>query len=139
MNRRSWLVVGGAAVLAAGGVAWVVWPKSQPVSPEPTPVHRADLPKLVYRTGEHRGKPVRVAYDLPLVPTADPLVWEYRPGWPPELTQPTHRLHFDAAPVFPAVLPLSIVGTVDRIEADFRIRPNDVPGVVVLRGCRVVR
>lgn len=131
-------MVGGASVIAAGGVAWLVWPKVSP-SPvdQPTPVHRADLPKLVYRTGEHRGKLVRVAYDLPLVPTADPLVWEYRPGWPPDLTLPTHRLHFDAPPAFGRVLPVVVVGTVDRIDPDFRIRPNDVPGVVTILGCRV--
>ena len=37
-----------------------------------------------------------------------------------------------------ALLPVVVVGTVDRIEADMVMRPNNVPGVVVIRSASVV-
>lgn len=124
-----------AAVVAALVVV-SCWPRPSPpaVDAEPVSVHRSDLPRLVYRQGEYIGRSVRVAFPVRLAPTADPLVWNYRPGGANIL--PTHRLHFADPPEF-GPLPVVVVGTVEGIAADLQVRPNGVPGVVVLRGCAV--
>lgn len=133
MNRRSWLVLGaGGLVLAAAGAVWVSWPKAVP-APPPVAVPHADLPRMVYKAGSYRGRAVVVAFPLALTATPDPLVWEYRPGWPAEHTPPTYRIHFTAPPVFADRPPHVVTGTVDGIDPDATIRPNGVPGVLVLR------
>lgn len=132
MNRRLWLVVGGGAAITVAAAVLVAWP-NVPAEHPPAAVPHAELPRVVYENGEHRGRPVVVAFPLALTPTADPLVWEYRPGWPPEHTPPTYRLHFDAPPSFPVRPPVVVAGTVEGIDPDTTVRPNGVPGVVVLR------
>ena len=77
---------------------------------------------------------MRVAYPLPLHPTADPLVWDLRPG--SDTLPPTHRIHFDSVPTL-SRSPV-VVGTVEGISADGVVRLNNVPGVVVIRGASVV-
>lgn len=98
------------------------------------PVHFSDLAPSVYKRGLHLGDRVRVAYPLPLHPTADPLVWDLRPG--SDTLPPTHRIHFDSVPTL-SRSPV-VVGTVEGITADGVVRLNNVPGVVVIRGAVVV-
>lgn len=118
-------------VLVAVAVsAWPV-PRSRH-DPSPVAVHFSDLAPAVYYRGRYRGELVRVAYPIRLHPTADPLVWEFRPG--SDQLPPTHRIHF-AEP--PPSGPLTVVGTVQGIEPDGVVRLNNVPGVVVIRGAVV--
>lgn len=132
MKRYLWLVVVVAGI-ALG--CWLAY-KPAPAAPiEPAPVHSSDLPKRVYKTG-HVGYPVRVAYPFRLHPTENPLVWEFRPG-SKELPL-THRIHFTAPPVFPPRLPVVVTGVVDHLEFDLIMRPNEVPGFVVISGASVV-
>ncbi len=110
--------------------------ESRPQPAETVAVHVSDLAPAVYRKGAYRGQLVRVAYPLRLHPTADPLVWEFRPG--SDGLPPTHRVKFTDPPHFPERMPVIVVGTVEGIEPDSVIRLNNVPGVVVIRGARVV-
>lgn len=145
MNRRLWLVGCCGGLVVAGAV--VIGVTSNPVppqgsnSPPPLPVlvERSKLPRALFERNEHRGQLVQIGFELPLVATADPLVWEYRPGVPFEHTPPTYRIHFDSAPSFPPKLPLVLTGVVDRFEPDARVRPSRVPGYVVLTSAAVAR
>ncbi len=129
------VVAGGAVVMTAAGV--LLWPKSTtPV--DPVAVHFSELPKAVLRTGEYRGRQVRVAFYRAPVPTADPLVWHFHPGEPARVVPASYRLHFACPPPAFDTLPVVVVGTVDGIEADLTIRPSGVPGVLVIRGCSSV-
>ena len=113
-------------------VLWRERPK--PTPSEPVPVHFSDLAPAVNLRGLHIGQRVRVAYPLPLHPTADPLVWDLRPG--SDTLPPTHRIHFAEVPTL-SRSPV-VVGTVEGISADGVVRLNNVPGVVVIRGASVV-
>ena len=132
MKRYLWLVVVVAGI-ALG--CWLAYKPAPVVPVEPISVHASDLPKQVYKTGRV-GHPVRVAYPFRLHATNDPLVWEFRPG-SKELPL-THQIHFTRPPVFPARLPVVVVGTVERLEFDLIMRPNEVPGFVVISGASVV-
>jgi len=103
-----------------------------PPPSEPARIHFSRLPPLVYTRGEYVGREVRTAfYRLP-APTADPLVWEYRPGRPANITPPSYRIVFDRPPEFGPKMPVAVVGTVTGITPDSRVRPDRVPGAVVL-------
>ena len=135
MNRRLWLVVSAAAVAAGGGAVLlnrVAAPAQPPATPDPVPVVVSHLPRALFERGEHRGQVVRLGFELPLTPTDDPLVWEYRPGLPASAATPTYRILFDRPPSFLPKPPHIVVGTVSHLEPDTRIRPNRVPGIVIL-------
>jgi hypothetical protein len=134
MKRVLCGVVLMAACVAAG--VWLVWPERPRPAPEPARVHFSDLPAVVYHHGRHRGGVVVVSYPLRLHPSPDPLVWYFKPG--SDTLPPTHRLHFAEPPDFPARPPFCVTGTVEGIDPDGQVRTNNVPGVVVLTGCRVV-
>lgn len=107
-------------------------PPSTP--PSPAAVHCSDLPADVYLRGEYIGKLVRVTFPYQLTPTADQNVYTFAPG---TNTPATYRLHFTAPPS-PPQPPVVVVGTVEGVDPDGRIRPNGVPGVLVIRGASVV-
>ena len=124
----------GVAVLASA-VAVALWtnrPAHDTADRQPVAVHFSDLAPAVYRRGHYRGQVVRIVYPSRLHPTADPLVWEFRPG--SDQLPPTHRIHFAESP--PSGL-LTVLGTVDGIDPDGMVRLNNVPGVVVIRGAAV--
>lgn len=134
-------MLAGAGAVAAGGTVAVLLPKSTTTNdqpPEPLAVEQASLPRDLFERGEYRGRVVRVGFELPLTPTADPLVWEYRPGLPPEHTPPTYRVHFDTRPEFGRP-PHVVTGTVSHLDPDARRRVNRVPGVVVITSASVAR
>lgn len=121
--------------MLASAVAVALWtnrPTHDTADPQPVAVHFSDLAPAVYRRGSYRGQVVRIVYPSRLHPTADPLIWEFRPG--SDQLPPTHRIHFAEAP--PSG-PLTVVGTVQGIEPDGVVRLNNVPGVVVIRGAVV--
>ena len=125
-----------AAVLMAGAGIYLSVTCPEPTTPAGVaPAHYSDLPRDVYRTGR-TGHTVRVAYPFRLHPTADPLVWEFRPGSVP--TAVTHRVTFTESPEFPARLPVVVEGVVVGIDTDLIIRPNRVPGVLLISSGRVV-
>lgn len=134
MNRRL-LLVGGVSVLAIAGVTLLVWPKQVPQDHQPTPVPFSKLPVVVYRKGEHVGRQVLVSFYRPLTATPDPLVYHFHPGEPAIVVPATYRLHFDSPPPLTAS---TVIGTVEGIDPDGIRRLNGVPGLVVLRGCRVL-
>lgn len=123
-----------------GGVALAVLfcrPAPAPVvSPVPQPWPTAELPKHVFRT-RFAGR-VRVTFQFPLQPTADPLVWHYHPGHPPKIAPPTYRVHFltieQALTVSGDTVAVVVEGTVEGIAPDLVRRVSGVPGVLVLRG-----
>ncbi len=144
MSRRLWLV-GCCGCVVAGGVVVALSsnraaPKGSNPPPPPSPVlvERSKLPLALFERGEFRGVVVQVGFELPLTATDDPLVWDYRPGIPAANTPPTYRIHFNSTPSFPRTLPLVLTGYVDRFEPDTRLRPNRVPGYVVLTSASVV-
>ena len=142
MGRILWLVGGSVAVVAAGvGVALWFQPGSTDGSSskaiELLLVPCDDLPRAVFERGEYVGRSVRVGFELPLTPTADPLSWEYRPGIPPTAVPAVYRIHFERPPEFGRSMPVLVVGTVSRFEPDTRRRLNRVPGVVVITGASV--
>jgi hypothetical protein len=122
---------------------WLVWWASRegppaPTAAEPVPVTPSALPRLVYRTGAV-GHTVRVPFEAPLAPTADPRVWLYHPGTPHKAHPETIRVEFADPPALPLPAPLCVVvGRVDRIDIDLRRRLNQVPGCVVLTSASVV-
>jgi hypothetical protein len=117
----------GAVVTGAG--VWLAWPTHrEPITVEPWPV--ASLPKHLYKTAR-TGFPVAVAFGVRLVPTADPLVWEYRPSQPP-IVPPTYVIHFITPPSFTGPPPYLVEGVVDRLVPDPVRRINGVPGYVRL-------
>ena len=123
------------SLIVSSAVAVVWWTvRPQPHPSEPVPVHFSDLPIAVYHRGHYLGERVRVAYPGRLHQTADPLVWEFRPG--SDSLPPTHRIHFEEVPMLSSS-PV-VVGTVEGISADGVVRLNNVPGVVVIRGASVV-
>lgn len=118
-------------VTVAAGAAVLLYQRVQPppAAVEDWPV--ADLPRHVYRTGA-TGQRVRVTFQFPLAPTADPCVFHYHPGHPPKVAPPTYRVHFDTPPALPAGAVL-VEGTVGGIDPDLTRRLSGVPGVLVLR------
>jgi hypothetical protein len=132
MRRYLWLLV---VPVVVGAVVLATRPADPVVSLDPAPVHYSDLPADVYKSGRV-GYPVRVSYPFRLHPTSDPLAFDFRPGSP--VIHPTHRIHFAAPPRFPDRLPVVVVGTVERFAPDLLIRPNNVPGVVVISAAAVV-
>lgn len=128
----------GVLGVVAAGAAFLFYrpaPESTPPAVQPWPV--GDLPKHLYRSGQ-TGLRVRVAFQMPLQPTADPLVFLYHPGWPPRTIPPTYRVHFDSPPTLPAGA-VVVEGTAERIEPDDTRRLNGVPGLLVLRGAAPAR
>jgi hypothetical protein len=84
------------------------------------------------------GHPVRVAFELPLLPTADPLVFDYHPGHPPSVFPPTVRVAFAEPPPLPLPAPLVVViGILERRDGSDR-KTNGEVGVVVISGAAVV-
>ncbi len=74
---------------------------------------------------------VRLPLQLPLTPTEDPRIFEYRPGLPSWAFAPVIRIVFKEKP--PAIArKCVIVGWVDRIEPDDRPRRSRHLGVVVI-------
>lgn len=98
----------------------------------------AELPRALFERNEYRGSRVRLSFELPLTPTADQLVFEYRPGIPSDITAPTYRIHFERPPALGSNLPVVVVGTVKGLEPDNRVRLNRVPGAVAITGASVV-
>lgn len=94
-----------------------------------------DLPRKLSRDGRDSVL-VRVGFQFALVPTADPLVWVYHPGYPPRVIPPTYRVHFAEVPAFTS--PPFVVEGVASFEPDGRRRPSGVMGLVVLRAAVVV-
>ncbi len=143
MRRRLWFVLAGGGVVAVASMVCLPFAcrpaDPPPVTPatEPVRIHFSKLPPLVYARNAHVGEQVRVAFYRPLDPTADPLVYLFHPGEPVAVVPPTYRLHFAAPPVFEES-PAVVVGAVDGIDVDFVKRLSGVPGVLVLRGCRVL-
>ncbi len=105
----------------------------QRVQPAPRPAVEewptADLPKHVWRT-RYSGR-VRVTFQFPLAPTADPRVFLYHPGHPAKVAPPTYRVHFAEPPSLPTGAVL-VEGTAEPIAPDLVRRTNGVPGVLVL-------
>ena len=135
MVFAAYVVAVVVSLIISSAVAVVWWTvRPQPAPDEPVPVHFSDLAPAVNLRGQHLGQRVRVAYPLPLRPTPDPLVWEFRPG--SESLPPTHRIHFADVPTLGRT-PV-VVGTVEGIQADGIVRLNNVPGVVVLKGATVI-
>lgn len=75
------------------------------------------------------GTIVRIYFRLPLTPTADPLIWEYRPGHPVELIPPTMRVFF-AHPVHTP--PEYITARIDGWQEDLLQRHNKKTAALVL-------
>lgn len=127
-------------ILTVGALAWLSGRPGFPGKPPGADTARvpcAELPRAVFERGEYRGSRVMVSFELPLTATADPLVWEYRPGIPADITAPTYRIHFERPPHPGSNLPVVVVGTVQGIDPDSRVRLNRVPGAVLLTGATV--
>jgi len=77
----------------------------------------------------------RVLLQFPARPTADPLVWEYRPSVAGTVP-PSIRFHFAEPPAGPF---LAVEGVAAPFELDIHRRVSNLPGVAVLTGCRVVQ
>lgn len=91
-------------------------------------IYRArDLPKLAM-SGTAIGKRASVLFDFPLRPTADPLVWEYRPSLA-GVYPVTVVVRFRSAPSGEI---RSIVGVVSKFEYDIKTRMNSIPGFAVV-------
>lgn len=105
-----------------------------PVS-APTRYHYSDLPREVYHGRVHHGQTVVVTYPVRLQPTTDPHVFHFHPG-SPSLPY-THRIIFSEAQ-FSLPCPVTISGTVQGIDADTRVRYNNIPGGVVIRAASVL-
>lgn len=116
---------------------WIGCQQSPPPATTPAPPAAVSTYSPAELCREYKGKPggatVLVYFNTVLpVPTADPLVWEYRPGVPAENFSPTVRMHFDSLPGTP---PAEVTGRVAGWEADFLPRRSRAGGVLVLRGC----
>ena len=92
-------------------------------------------PAELCRSRQPAGTPVLVFFRIPPVPTADPRVWEYRPGQPAKLYAPTVRLTF-AEPVHAP--PREVRGVTAGRTIDFLERTSRAPGVMELAGCTPV-
>lgn len=97
----------------------------------PVPYRAADLPRLVH-DGKVRG-PIRVLLRFPAVPTADPLVWEYRPSLYGTLP-PSIVFRFQSPPLAPFTV---VEGESVTMSYDLLRRKGDVPGFVVVSACSV--
>ncbi len=143
MNRRLWFVVMVSVVAVAASVALLngrpAGPPALSTSPSnPALVPCSRLPRLLFERGEYAGQVVQVGFELPLTPTGDPLIWEYRPGVPSDIIPPTYRIVFERPPAFCPNPPVVVFGTVSRFEVDAARRLSRVPGVVVLTRASVV-
>lgn len=78
---------------------------------------------------------VRVPFDDRLAPTADPTVFEYRPG---DLFPPSIRIEFAAPPTFGAGPGCVVVGRFVGVIPDGKRRPNGAAGCVLLTSAAVV-
>lgn len=97
--------------------------------------HYSDLPREVYQGRIHHGQTVIVTYPVRLHPTADPYIFHFHPG---STSLPyTHRVIFSDAPGH-LQCPVTISGIVQGIDADARVRYNNIPGGVVIRAASVL-
>lgn len=90
----------------------------------------ADFCNLAHDGRVESGSSVRVVFKLPLVPTSDPRVFEYRPGRPAGKVAPTVRVVFTDPPAAGRVN--AVVGTFSRVEYDSVLRPSRQFGVAVI-------
>ncbi len=66
------------------------------------------------------GKVVEIPLNYDLVPTTNPLVWEYRPGFPPEMISPVLVVEF-----LPGQVPSRMItGRVSAVVMDTLTRPS---------------
>lgn len=112
-----------------------MFPVRQPTSSVPALVMHDDLCRAVFASQKF-GQTVRVVLRYPPVATADSLVWEYRPGWPPSYFAPTIRMVFESS--IQPIPSMVVEGIVSSIEPDDRPRKSRLLGVVVMVACRPV-
>lgn len=100
--------------------------------PGPVPTYRVErLTRGVFAGRVGAGERVTALFDFPLTPTADPRVWEYRPGVMGKLPAAVRVEFLDSAAVPVGVIVRAVTGVVS-FETDLLVRPNGVPGVVVI-------
>ena len=129
-------MVTACAAVVTGFVCSKRAPVVSASSTEPASWPADTLPGHLYRTGA-TDLPVRVGFPFPLSPTADPLVWNYHPGYPAEHTPPSYRIHFAEPPRLPpAGQPIVITGFA-LFEPDTLRRINGLPGVALVRAARL--
>lgn len=76
-------------------------------------------------------------FQLKLIATGDPRVFNYCPNTRPDIKPPTIRIHFSEPPTFSGPFCI-VIGTVSRIEPDDRKRRSGHLGVVVISDARLV-